>query len=110
MIDITNEDIKKSYKQVKNELKNYSSKLSKKRELIVLNKVDLIDDKLAKEITKEFSNKINAEILTLSTLKKKSVSKVKDFSKNIKSEIIVLSTLEKKSISKIKSKLISYVS
>ena len=43
MIDITNDDLKKSYNQVKNELKNYSSKLSKKKELIVLNKTDLID-------------------------------------------------------------------
>jgi len=32
MIDITNEDLKKSYKQVKSELKNYSLKLSKKKE------------------------------------------------------------------------------
>ena len=31
MIDITNEILKKVYKQVKNELKNYSSKLSKKK-------------------------------------------------------------------------------
>ena len=31
MIDITNEDIKKSYNQVKNELKKYSKKLSKKK-------------------------------------------------------------------------------
>ena len=45
MIDITNDDIKKSYNQVKKELKSYSSKLAKKRELIVLNKTDLIDDK-----------------------------------------------------------------
>ena len=30
MIDITDKDIKKSYNQVKKELKNYSSKLSKK--------------------------------------------------------------------------------
>ena len=85
MIDITNEDLKKSYKQIKDELKNYSSKLTKKKELIVLNKTDLIKEEEIKKI-------------------------VKDFSKNVKSEIIVLSTLEKKSISKIKSKLISYVS
>ena len=85
MIDITNDDLKKSYKQVKNELKNYSSKISKKRELIVLNKIDLVDEKE--------KNKI-----------------VENFSKNIKSEVITLSTLEKKSISKIKAKLISYVS
>jgi GTP-binding protein len=35
---------------------------------------------------------------------------IKDFSKNTKSEVITLSTLEKKSISKIKAKLISYAS
>ena len=85
MIDITSSDLIKNYKQVKNELKNYSSKLSKKKELIVLNKTDLID--------REELNKI-----------------IKDFSKNIKSEIVVLSTLEKKSITKFKAKLISYAS
>ena len=85
MIDITNSNLKKSYNQVKNELKNYSSKLSKKKELIVLNKTDLIDKDKVKKI-------------------------IKDFSKNIKSEVITLSTLEKSSIIKIKSKLISYVS
>ena len=85
MIDITNKDIKKSYNQVKNELKSYSSKLSKKKELIVLNKTDLIDDDKVKKI-------------------------IKDFQKNTKSEVTTLSTLEKSSIIKIKSKLISYVS
>jgi GTP-binding protein len=85
MIDITNENLKKSYKQIKDELKNYSSKLEKKRELIVLNKTDLIEEGEVDKI-------------------------VKYFSKNIKSEVIVLSTLDKKSISKIKAKLISYAS
>ncbi len=85
LIDITNDDLKKSYKQIKIELKNYSSKLTKKKELIVLNKIDLIDDKDVKKI-------------------------LKDFSKSIKSEVIALSTIEKKSISKIKAKLINYAS
>ncbi len=85
MIDITNSDIKKSYNQVKNELKNYSSKLSKKKELIVLNKIDLVDEKKVKDI-------------------------VNNFSKITKSEVITMSTLKKKTISKIKAKLISYVS
>ena len=35
---------------------------------------------------------------------------INDFSKNIKSEVISMSTLEKKSVSKIKAKLISYAS
>ena len=77
LIDITNNDLEKSYLQVKNELKSYSPDLLKKKELIVLNKIDLIDSKLAKEIMEEFSKKISREILTLSTLEKKSVSKIK---------------------------------
>ena len=85
MIDITNEDLKKSYKQIKNELKNYSAKLIKKKELVVLNKTDLIDENKVKKITK-------------------------DFSKITKSEVIVLSTLKKESISKFKAKLVSYAS
>ena len=76
---------KKSYKQIKNELKNYSSKLAKKKELVVLNKTDLINEKQIKKI-------------------------IKDFSKNTKSEIVTLSTLKKSSVSKIKAKLISYAS
>ena len=77
LIDITNNDLEKSYQQVKNELKNYSPDLLKKKELIVLNKIDLLDNELTSEITKEFSKKINREILILSTIDKKSVSKIK---------------------------------
>ena len=57
----------------------------KKKELIVLNKIDLLNKKKAKEI---FDN----------------------FSKGTKSEVITMSTLNKKTISQIKAKLISYVS
>ena len=85
MIDITNSDLKKSYNQVKIELKNYSFKLSKKKELIVLNKTDLIDKSEVQKI-------------------------IKKFSKTTKSEVISLSTLEKGSLSKIKAKLVSYAS
>ena len=85
LIDITNDDIKKSYNQVKNELKKYSSKLSKKKELIVLNKSDLVNKNELEKI-------------------------IEIFSKSMKSEVITLSTLEKKSVSKMKAKLINYAS
>ena len=85
LIDITSEDLKKSYQQVKNELKKYSNKLIKKKELIVLNKKDLIDEKEVNHI-------------------------IKDFKKNTKSEVIAVSTFNKSSVSKIKSKLLNYVS
>ena len=67
MIDITNNDLMKNYTQVKNELKNYSPKLSKKKELIVLNKTDLFDE-----------NQIKKIVITLSTVQKKSISKIKE--------------------------------
>ena len=85
LIDITSEDLKKNYQQVKNELKKYSNKLTKKKELIVLNKIDLIDEK---------------EVIHI----------IKDFKKNTKSEVIAVSTFNKSSVSKIKSKLLNYVS
>ena len=86
LIDITSDDLIKSYKQIKNELRKYSIKLSKKNELVVLNKIDLVDD--------------NKELKKI----------IKNFSKNIKSEVFTISTFKKDSISKIKSKLLSYVS
>ena len=85
LIDITNVNLIKAYNQVKNELQNYSEELIKKKELIVLNKIDLVDRDLVEKI-------------------------VQDFSKNKKCEVLTLSTLEKNSVSKIKAKLISYAS
>ena len=85
LIDITNDDLMKSYNQVKKELQNYSSELTKKKEIIVLNKIDLIDDDIVKK-------------------------KIEDFSKNKKCEILTVTTLKKDSVSKIKSKLILYAS
>jgi len=85
LIDITEENLENTYQQVKKELGKYSKELLKKKEIIVLNKTDLLDENSIKKI-------------------------MKNFKKNKKSEITVLSTIDKKSISKIKAKLLSYVS
>ena len=85
LIDITNLDLNESYEQVKNELRNYSSKLIDKKELVVLNKIDLVDEDTVKDV-------------------------IDYFSKGKKCEIMTMTTLEKDSISKIKAKLLSYVS
>ena len=85
LIDINEQDIIKSYKQVRKELGKYSKNLLKKDEIIVFNKVDLI--------TKE-----DLEI------------KRKNFTTKIKKDILILSNLNKKMVSNIKSKLIKYVS
>ena len=85
LIDITNENLEITYQQVKNELGSYSKELLKKKEIIVLNKTDLLNKNEVKKI-------------------------MEDFSKNKDSEVVTLTTLEKSSISKIKAKLLSYVS
>ena len=85
LIDITEEDLVKSYKQVRDELKKYSKDLLKKEELVVFNKVDLIEENQIKK-------------------------KISIFREEIDKNVISMSTLDKKTVSDIKSKLINYVS
>jgi len=85
LIDITEKNIENLYKQVRNELGKYSKDLLKKDELIVFNKIDLIDKNKLKE-------------------------KKDQFSKKTKNEVLAISTFDKNSVAKIKSKLIKYVS
>ena len=77
LIDITNKNLVQSYNQVKNELQKYSLELTKKKELVVLNKTDLIDKNIVENIVADFSKDKKCEVLTLSTLEKNSVSKIK---------------------------------
>merc|ERR1712127_1003843 len=77
LIDITNLDLNDSYEQVKKELENYSSKLLEKKELVVLNKIDLVDESAVKELIDHFSKGKNCEIMTVTTLEKDSISKIK---------------------------------
>ncbi len=77
LIDVNENDIIKSYNQVRNELKEYSTQLTKKKEIIVFNKVDLIDKKKLKIKIKDFQKEINKKVLTLSTLDKASLKLIK---------------------------------
>ena len=77
MIDITEENLEKSYDQIKEELGSYSKELLKKKEVVVLNKVDLLEKKAVKEIIKNFSKNKKRKVITLSTFNKDSVSKIK---------------------------------
>jgi Predicted GTPase len=74
-----------SYNQVRKELSKYSKDLVKKKEIVVLNKTDLIDEEEKKEKIKKLKNKL-------------------------KKNIFLMSTMDKKSVSDIKSKLVNYVS
>ena len=77
LIDITENNLEESYNQVRNELGEYSSDLLKKDELIVLNKIDLLDEIEVNEKVKNFKKKTNKNVLLLSTLRKDALMKVK---------------------------------
>ena len=77
LIDITEENIENLYKQVRNEMGKYSKSLLKKDELIVFNKIDLIDKSRLNEKKNKFSKKIKKRVLIISTFNKASIEKIK---------------------------------
>ena len=77
LIDITEDDLFISYNQVRKELSKYSKDLVKKKEIVVLNKTDLIDEEEKREKIKKLKNKLKKNILLMSTMDKKSVSDIK---------------------------------
>ena len=69
LIDITDDNLLENYSKVRKELFKYSNKLTKKKEIIVFNKIDMID---VEEISKRvdiFNKKIKKKIFTISALK-----------------------------------------
>ena len=83
LIDITNQNIVYSYNQVRKEIGKYSKKMLKKKEIIVLNKIDLID--------------------------KKEIDKKKEEFKKVKKKVITISTIDRSNLLKIKSQMLKYV-
>jgi GTPase len=77
MIDITDKNLEKSYNQVKNEMAKYSKELLNKKEIIVLNKIDLLETREANKIINKFLINKKCEVLSLSTLEKTSISRIK---------------------------------
>ena len=77
LIDVTEENTENLYKQVRNELGKYNKDLLNKDELIVFNKIDLIDKNKLKEKKDKFSKKTKNEVLAISTFDKNSVAKIK---------------------------------
>ena len=77
LIDVSEEDLFNSYKQIRKELGEYSKELLKKKEIVVLNKVDLLSQKELKNKKMKFEEKLNKKVIQLSTFDKKLISNLK---------------------------------
>ena len=77
LIDVSEENLSKSYKQIRKELGEYSDELLKKKEIIVLNKVDLLSKKDLKIKKIKLEEKLKKEIFELSTLDKTLIASLK---------------------------------
>ena len=69
LIDITSENLLENYSKVRKELYKYSNKLVKKREIIVFNKIDMLDEKEINKKLDVFKKKIKKKVFTISALK-----------------------------------------
>ena len=77
LIDITNDNLLENYSKLRKELSKYSNKLTKKREIIVFNKIDMINDEEINRKVDIFSRKIKKKIYTISALKHKGLKTIK---------------------------------
>jgi len=84
LIDITNENLLENYFKIRKELLKYSNTLAKKKEIVVFNKIDMIN--------KEETNK-----------------KIDLFKKRVKNKVFIISALKHTGLKTVKKNLITYV-
>jgi len=77
LIDINQKNILKCYKQVRKELKKYSPDLTKKKEIIVFNKIDLVEKEEIFKKVKEFNKFIDTKVYLISSIKKEGLINLK---------------------------------
>jgi len=77
LIDITENDILENYLKIRKELSKYSSYLIKKREIIIFNKIDVIETNEINEKINYFKKKIKKNIYKISVIQNKGLSDLK---------------------------------
>lgn len=77
-ISLENHDIKAAWNTIRTELKLYSPELCVKKEIIVLTKSDLVDDKKVLKAKMDEAREYADDVLTVSVIDDKAVKKLKD--------------------------------
>ena len=77
LIDITEENLFDNYKKIRNELSKYSTNLLKKKEIIVLNKIDILDVSIANKKIRDFKKKMKKNTYKISIIQKDGLEVIK---------------------------------
>jgi len=76
IIDINEDDLINKYKIIREELNQYSEKLTKKKEIVVFNKIDLLTEEEKNNKIKEFKKFYKKKFFQISILKKQNIKEV----------------------------------
>jgi len=80
MLDCNSKNIVEDYNKIRKELKKYSKILDKKKEIIVINKIDTIDVELEDMLVEDFRSKVKLpkrkKIFTISSISKKGTTEL----------------------------------
>ncbi len=79
IIDINEDDLVNKYKIIREELKQYSEKLTKKKEIVVFNKIDLLTEEEKNNKIKKFKKFYKKKFFQISILKKQNIKEVLRF-------------------------------
>ena len=78
LIDINSENILEDYLSVRNELSKYSKSLIKKKEIIIFNKIDIVQIDETKKKIEYFKKKIKKKFFKISVIQKKGLNTIKE--------------------------------
>lgn len=78
LIDGTEEDVVKSYKTIRNELKAYGQDLAKRPEIIVINKSDALQPEVAEEKRAALAKSTRKKVYLMSGVSREGVDKILD--------------------------------
>ena len=77
LIDLTETDLANSYKKIQLELSTYDKKLGKKKEIIIFNKSDLLENEEIIKKLDEFKKKVKSKYEIISVFSNKDLLKIK---------------------------------
>ena len=81
-VDVTSENLFHDYETVRKEFRAYSDGLSQKKEVILVTKIDLVDEKTVKKKMSEL-RKVEKEIYTVSIFSEESLKDLKNLIKKV---------------------------